>query len=216
MPIYERPAQRGARRARQLERVTATGLLTARRGAGLSLREVGRLLHVSHDRIARAEQALPGALTIDLAARMAAVTGLQLSVSLHPDGDPVRDAAHLALLERFLRRLPTTVRWRTEVPIPIAGDRRSVDGVIDGHTWQAMVEAETRIDDIQAVERRVSAKQRDTGIDRAILLLSDTRHNRRVLADVPALGSRFPLSTRACLAALRAGRPPTHDAIVIL
>ena len=147
---------------------------------------------------------------------MASVLGLQLSVGLYPDGNPVRDSAHLALLGRFRTRLALTLGWRTEVPIPIEGDRRSADVVIGAPGWEAMVEAETRLDDVQAMERRINAKQRDLGISRAILLVADTRHNRSVIATNPALRTRFPLSTRACLAALRQARGPAIDALVIL
>jgi transcriptional regulator with XRE-family HTH domain len=215
MPIYERPADRGARRGRQLVTRTAAELLAARRGAGLSQRELSRQVRVSHTKIGKAERGEPDQLTLELAAKMAAVLGLQLSVALYPDGDPLRDAGHLALLERFRARLPRTLRWRSEVPIPIAGDRRSADAVIDGPGLDILIEAETRIDDVQAVERRITAKQRDLGCHRVILLVSDTRHNRAVVS-VPALRERFPISTRACIAALMRGREPNGDPLVIL
>jgi hypothetical protein len=108
------------------------------------------------------------------------------------------------------------ISWRTEVPIPIEGDRRSADAVIAGPGWEAMVEAETRLDDIQALERKINAKQRDLDISRVILLVADTRHNRSVIATNPALRARFPLSTRACFAALAHCRGPSRDALVIL
>jgi hypothetical protein len=87
---------------------------------------------------------------------------------------------------------------------------------VDGNEIGVLIEAETRIDDVQALERRISAKQRDLKLGRVILLVSDTRHNREVVAQIPTLRSRFPVSTRACLAALRQGRDPGGDAIVFL
>lgn len=195
---------------------TADGLATGRRTSGLSLREVGRRVSVGHDRIARAERGDPNALTIELAARVAAVLGLELSVSLHPDGDPVRDKAHLALLERFRLRLGPGVRWRTEVPIPIEGDRRSADAVLDAGGSDILVEAETHLADIQQLERGIGGKQRDLGIGRVILLVADTRHNRAVIDRVPELSRQFPIGTRACLFALALGRDPGGDALVVL
>jgi hypothetical protein len=62
--------------------------------------------------------------------------------------------------------------------MPIPGDRRSVDGVALTADFDAIVEAETRLDDVQAAERRLRGKQRDLDTKRAILLVSDTRHNR--------------------------------------
>lgn len=171
---------------------------------------------VGHDLVARAERGHPAALTIDTVARIAAVLGLQLSVSLHPDGEPVRDKGHLALLGRLRSRLAAALRWRTEVPMPIEGDRRSADALIEGATFEIIVEAETHLDDIQALERGIAGKQRDLGVARVILLVADTRHNRAVIARVPELLRRFPVSTRACLAALAAGRDPGGDGLVIL
>ena len=69
-------------------------------------------------------------------------------------------------------------------------------------------EAETRIGDLQALERRVNAKQRDLRLTTVLLLAADTRHNRRVIADYAQLRSRFPVSTRAALTALAHGREP--------
>jgi hypothetical protein len=171
---------------------------------------------VSPDTVRRALRGDAGALTIASAARIAAVLGLQLSLGLHPDGDPVRDKAHLALLERMRRRFHASVRWRTEVAIPIAGDRRSADAVIDCATFEILVEAETHLDDVQALERSIRAKQRDLGADRVILLAADTRHNRRVIALHPELQARFPITTRAALAALSRGSSPAGDALVVL
>lgn len=195
---------------------TADGFSAARRSSGLSLREIGRLLGVGHDLIARAERGDPAALTIELAARLAAVLGQELSVSLHPDGDPVRDKAHLALLERLRARLGPELRWRTEVPIPIAGDRRSADALIVGTRIEALVEAETHVYDVQELERGIAGKLRDLAMTRVILLVADTRHNRSVVKNVPELRRRFPVGTRASLSALCRGLDPGGDALVLL
>ena len=216
MPLHERPVDRGRRRGRYLVGRTASELLLARRSAGISQRELGRLLRVSHSTIGRAERGEPNQLTIELAAAMAAALGLQLSVTLLPNGDAVRDAGHLALIQRFRARVPGTLRWRTEVPIPIDGDRRSADIVVTRGTASVIVEAETRLEDIQAVERRLAAKQRDLGVARAILLVADTRHNRTVIRDNPALAERFPISTRACLAKIARGDLPVGDGLVVI
>jgi len=108
------------------------------------------------------------------------------------------------------------LRWRTEVVIPIAGDPRSADGLIEGSWGSARVEAETRPGDIQASERKVRAKQRDLGAERLILLLADTRHNRHVVQDHPEIREQFPVDTRTCLAALGRGEDQGGDCPVIL
>ena len=155
-------------------------------------------------------------MRIDHLTRVAEVLGLELAATLYQNGDPVRDRAHLALLARFRERLAPGVRVRTEVPIPITGDRRSGDAVVSTAEGDVLVEAETHLGDIQAVERRIRAKARDLGAVRLVLLLSDTRHNREVLRLHAELRAGFPIRTRECLGALGRGRAPAGDAIVFV
>ncbi len=216
MPVRDTAADQGARRGRFLRTRLAAELETARLAAGLSYRELARQLGVGHELVAKALRADASVLTVDVVAKLAAVLGLELGASLHPVGDPVRDKAHLALIRRFRARLGPGLTWRSEVPIPIAGDRRSADGVIAGPGFGILVEAETRLDDVQALERSIAGKQRDLGIGRVILLVADTRHNRDVINRVGELRLRFPLATRACLLALARGLDPGGDALVIL
>jgi transcriptional regulator with XRE-family HTH domain len=216
MPVRDTAADQGARRGRFLRTRLAAELETARLAAGLSYRELARQLGVGHELVAKALRADPLVLTVDFVARLAAVLGLELGASLHPVGDPVRDKAHLTLIRRFRARLGSGLTWRSEVPIPIAGDRRGADGIIAGPGFEILVEAETRLDDVQAAERKVAGKQRDLGIKRVILLVADTRHNRDVVRGLEELRRRFPVGTRACLMALERGRDPGGDALVIL
>jgi transcriptional regulator with XRE-family HTH domain len=216
MPGRDSPLARGERRSRLLRSRIGEELNGSRRMSGLSIREVARRVGVSPETVIRLERGDQATMTVDLVARVAPIVGLDLAASLHPNGDPVRDRAHLALLMRFRDRLPASVRWRTEVPVPIAGDLRSGDAVVSVSAGDVLIEAETRLGDIQATERRVSAKARDLGADRAILLVADTRHHRAVIRDHSELANRFPLSTREVLASLRAGRLPNRDGLVIL
>jgi transcriptional regulator with XRE-family HTH domain len=216
MARRERAATIGAARSRLLRQRISDEVHQARLASGLSIRQVARTLGVSPDRVARAERGGAPALTIDLAARMAAVLGLQLAASLYPSGDPVRDAAHLRLLGRFRTRLHRGLTWRTEVPIPIAGDLRSGDALITDTDWDALVEAETHLGDIQLIERRSSAKQRDLGAERLILLVADTRHNREVIRLHRELRERFPVDARTCLRELGSGRDPGGDCLLVL
>jgi hypothetical protein len=108
------------------------------------------------------------------------------------------------------------VRWRTEVPLPIPGDLRAWDAVIARDAWRIGVEGETVLDDAQALDRRLALKQRDGGVDHVILVVADTRRNRRVLAAAPMAFAGLPLRTRVLLASLRSGSEPTDNGIVIL
>jgi transcriptional regulator with XRE-family HTH domain len=183
---------------------------------GMSARTMGKVVGISHTEILRIERAAAPHVSVEIMARMASVLGHDLSLAIYPVGAPVRDAGHIALLARFAARLAPSIRWRTEVQVPIAGDPRSADGVADTAEFDAVVEAETRLYDVQAVERRLRAKQRDLAVTRAILLVADSRHNRAVIATVADLRRQFPIGTRACLAALGKGRDPGGDCLVIL
>lgn len=145
-----------------------------------------------------------------------AVVGLDLALRAYPGGDPLRDRAQLALLERFRSRLHPSLGWATEVPLPIEGDLRAWDAVIRGDGWRIAVEAETVLDDLQAVERRLALKRRDGRIDHVILLVADTRRNRRALASAPGAFADLPLRTRDILNALGRGVHPGGSGIVIV
>ena len=149
-----------------------------------------------------------------------AVLGLDLTVRRYPAGDPMRDRAQLALLERLRGRIAPSIRWRTEVPLPIEGDLRAWDAEIRGREprpWRARVEAETRIADGQALERNLALRLRDDPGGHLILLVSDTRTNRRALAALgPDLQEMLPVTSRDILRALVAGREPLGSGIVML
>jgi transcriptional regulator with XRE-family HTH domain len=215
MAIRDNPRARGERRSQYLRGRMAAELVEARHAAGLSAREVARVVGVSAARIDRLEHADPASMTVDLVARTAAALGLDLAASLHPNGDPARDRGQLALLARFRARIPA-VMWRVEVPIPIAGDLRSADAVVAIKPGDVLIEAETHVNDVQLVERRSSAKCRDLGALRVVLVLADTRHHWRLLHEHPELRQRFPVGTRGVIAALKAGRDPGGDGLVVL
>jgi hypothetical protein len=79
------------------------------------------------------------------------------------------------------------------------------------------VECETRLFDVQALERRIALKRRDDGSPDVLLLVPRTRTNREAMTVAgDRLRSAFPLETRAVLSALRAGVRPGGSGIVLL
>jgi hypothetical protein len=88
--------------------------------------------------------------------------------------------------------------------------------VIRGPGWQVAAEAETVLADIQAAERKIALKQRDGGIDHVILLVADTRRNRRALAAAPAAFQGWNRHSRSAMRALKAADEPRDSAIIIL
>lgn len=189
----------------------------ARIGAGLSLRFVARALGVSHARVGRFERGDVADPSLSFVGAYCTVVGLDLAMRTYPAGDALRDGAQLALLGRLRRLLHPALRWVDEVPLDRPGDLRAWDAVIRGPGWQACVEAETRVHDLQALERRLALKCRDGSATLLILLLRDTERTRDVLrVHRESLRGLLPLDARPILAALREGRAPPHGGIVVL
>jgi transcriptional regulator with XRE-family HTH domain len=228
MPVRQGSAARGLARGRAIVSDLSRELEVARLGLGLSYADLGRGVGLSGQQVARICRGRSGSVAIVRMAGLLGAVGLDLAARAYPGGPPIRDAAHLALLSRLRARLATTLAWRAEVPVvaspaPVASggreslDRRAWDAVIEGRDWRVGVEAETRLFDIQALERRVALKQRDGAVTAVILLVNDTANNRRILGlDGPALRDRFPGSARATLHHLAGGLPPAANTLLVL
>jgi transcriptional regulator with XRE-family HTH domain len=216
MATVDRARYRGDRQARKLLRELGNELREARLAAGLSQRHVAQVAGSNQSRVSRTERAQRIPPRVDELAAHCAVLGLRLSLKAYPDGSPVRDLGQLRLLERFRVRIDERSRWRSEVPIGGEGDLRAWDVQLDG-PGSIGIAAETRLYDIQALQRRIETKWRDSGVDRVVLLVASTRHNRRVLGEHrEALRSTFPADTPEIMAALRRGRLPGSNGIVVL
>lgn len=216
MPTVDRARDRGRRQGRKLLRELGNELREARLAAGLSQRHVAQAAGLNQSRVSRTERVQRLPPRVDELAAHCAVLGLQLSLKAYPDASPVRDIAQLRLLERFRPRVGAPFRWRSEVLIGGAGDLRAWDVRLDG-PGSIGIDAETRLHDIQALQRRMEAKWRDSGVDRVVLLVAGTRHNRRVMREHrEAMRSTFPADTPEIMAALRQGRLPGSNGIVVL
>jgi transcriptional regulator with XRE-family HTH domain len=189
----------------------------ARLSAGISQRALGDAVGVSGAHIARLERAQVEGASVVLLSRVFAVLGTRLSARPYPEGPPLRDVAHARLLARFKSRLPATIRMRTEVPLRESGDLRAWDGELEVGGYTCKIEAEPVMHDLQATDRRISLKLADDGIERVVLLVADTRRNRRVLREFrPLLETRYPANTREILHHLRDGRLPSRSGVVVL
>jgi transcriptional regulator with XRE-family HTH domain len=220
MATRERPRDRGRRRAREAFRRLGQEHREARIASGLSLRAVGRAAGTSYAQVRRFERAELAVVDIGDVGAWCAVVGLDLGLRAYAAGDALRDAASQRLLERLRSVLHTSLSWRTEVGLPLAADQRAWDAEIRGATprpWRCRVEAETRIADGQALERKLALKLRDDPGGRLILVVSDTRFNRAALATMrPGLREAFPANAREVLRALREGREPPGNAILVM
>lgn len=217
MVTRDRRADRGHRNAGRRLAAIGDELREARLSAGLSQRQVAEIVGISHSEVSRVELAQAMRVPYETLAVIGAVLGLDISIRAFPSGEPIRDAAQVALLGRLRVRLSPKLRWRTEVPVAIPGDRRAWDADIAGNDWRAVVDAESRLRHVQAVGRRIALKARDDEAELVILLVADTRHNRRVIRlALPDLAAVFRAPGRTVLAALAAGERPPGSGVVLL
>jgi transcriptional regulator with XRE-family HTH domain len=206
----------GLRTGMDVMRAAGAEVRHLRLRAGLSQARLAAAAGVSRALIGRIELGRAGRINVATLAVIYALLGQRLSLKAFPVGEPLRDAAHLRLLARFDARVPGSWRRRRESVMPRLGDLRAWDERLDGAA-SIGVEAETALGDMQAMERRISAKQRDSGVDHVILLVSDTHRNREILRNHRVhLRQAFPLDTREVLRALAAGTDPGGSGIVVL
>ena len=108
------------------------------------------------------------------------ISGSKLVTTTYPVGVPLRDEGHMRLLNRFNARIPPLWRRTFEAVMPIAGDLRAWDELLRGPV-SIGVEAETRPADLQATERSMGLKLRDSHVERMILLVGSTNRNRALV-----------------------------------
>ncbi len=191
-------------------------LRDVRLAAGVSQCHVARVAGLTQSRISRTERGQRLAPRLDELAQHCAALGLRLSLKAYPYGLPVRDAAQLRLLQRLRSQIGPGLRWRTEVPVGGVGDLRAWDVLLEGDQ-DIGIDAETRLHDLQALQRRTELKWRDSGVARVVLVVASTRHNRAVIREHrSALASTLPLDTAAIMRALRQGVTPPANGIAII
>jgi len=208
--------ERARERSRRQLGDVVRDLRTARVQHGLTLAAVGRPAGLSSSQVSRIERGLVRSLDLEHLTILCTSVGLDLSVRVFPAGDPLRDAAHLELLDRFRAGLHASIRWRTEVPLPSDGDLRAWDAQLTVDRRRIGVEVETRPRDVQALERRLALKMRDGGIDTVILVLADTRANRQLVrAHASSLTGAFTIPGQLALQRLAAGAHPGGSSLVL-
>ena len=218
MATRQRPGDLGAEDARRQLQTAGRDIRDARRALGISIAAAARRAGTSASQLGRIERGVLRRPSVDQVFRAARAVGLEPALRLLPVGARVRDKAQLGVLARLELLLATPLRMRHEVPIPRPGDPRAWDGRITDGSATASIEAESKLWDVQATERRIALKSRDdpdAGV--VILVLNRTAYNRRILAEHrEALRARFPLDGAAIARALRAGRLPPAGGIILV
>ena len=215
MPATHHAPAESRRRAERLLSAVGRELRGARIQRGLAQRTIARGAGVSQATISLIERGRHPGVRIETLTRCAALVGLDLSVRLFPGGEPIRDAAHAKLLERFRTVVGEQWRWAAEVPLPINGDKRAWDRVLRGDQVRIGVEAETKPTDLQEVQRRLQLKKRDGNLDRLVLVLPNSAWCRQIVR-LNDITETFPVPGAVALAALCAGRDPGGDAVILV
>jgi transcriptional regulator with XRE-family HTH domain len=215
MPAVERAMDRAKERATRLLVAVGRELRASRVARGLSQQHVASGVGISQALLSLIERGLHPTVTVELLTRTAEAVGLDLSLKTYPGGEPIRDAAHAKLLERFRNLTGDAWTWAAEVPLPISGDRRAWDRLLRGAGVVIGVEAETRPTDMQELQRRLALKKRDGQVDRLILVMPNSDWCRRLLR-LNDLEAMFPVPGKVALRALVEGRDPGGDAIVLV
>jgi transcriptional regulator with XRE-family HTH domain len=194
-------------------------LRTKRIGAGISQAALAKAAGLDRSQLSRLEADLVGDVTIVRMSEIASLLGMELSVGLHPIGDPIRDKGQHALSKRFDGLLTEEWQVTNETLLPMTGDHRAWDKLLRlrGDDYRVGVDLETRIRDVQALTRRTRMRERDGGVDAILIVLSDTSTNRRLDDELRiSLGREYETPSRQILAALRTGRRLPGSGVVLL
>lgn len=161
MPTRDRRLDRAIAVSRTISNYAMSEIRSARVASGLSQDDLGRSVGISGSQVGRFERGELDDIGIEQLCRISACVGLVPSLRLYPAGDPVRDVAQARLLERLRGRLGPSPIWRTDVPLRGRSDARAWDAVLKSDDCLDAFEAESRLGDLQATERRIMLKLRD-------------------------------------------------------
>ena len=218
MSAREQAVIKARRIARKQLATIAEEIRDARLKSGRSQQDVAKAAGVSSSKLSRIELGAPLGMRLEDVAAACAAVGLAASLKTYPGDHILADAAQVRLLRVLRERLGPEWRWRFEVRVA-AGDprawdmrgRHAVTGLV------VVVEAETRVRDLQAVLRRISGKREAAMAPRTILLLADTRNNRAVVSHCrDELAAEFPVGTWRSVRLLKEGRDPGQDCLLVL
>jgi len=220
MVSRERRASRAAALMQRDSRKAGEDLRESRIRSGLTLDEVGTAVGVSPATVLRTERAIGPGPRAEQLARHAEAVGLRARILLYPADDPIHDGPQVRLIRDFRSLIGTALMMDLERPVITSlgsGDRRAFDAVIRLPNRDCGVECYTRFHDCQAQLRAAHLKQRDAALQRLIIVVRATRANRIAIAAASdLLALNYPLGTKAVLAALRAGRDPGANGLVLI
>jgi Helix-turn-helix. len=219
MPAANRAFDQGTRLAARHAQEVADEFRERRLTLGSTQAHVAAACRMSRVHYGKIESGRSTDITILELDRIASVIGLSASIRLYPAGPAVRDAGQATRLQGFLGHARDPLTHRIEVALPAREDRleqRAWDAVLFGYGARTAIELEMRIRDVQALIRRIDLKRRDDSTEGFLLLIADTRANRRVLSEFAAMLADLPrLRKSKVIAALERGEHPGTGIVLV-
>jgi transcriptional regulator with XRE-family HTH domain len=196
-------------------------LRVARTTSGVTHGEIAQALGMARSNITRLEAGELKDVGVVRLSEIASVLGYEVSVGLHPIGDPVRDKGQLACGRRFELMLSTKWRVTDETLLPGVGEQRAWDKLMRltdaTPPYLVGVDIESRVWDVQAIVRRTRSRERDGHVDEILIVLADTAHNRRIAEELRhSLGPEYSTGVRSIIAALRRGGRLLGSGVVLI
>lgn len=221
MASRETRLQRGRRRGRELLNSRLADLRSRRIVLGIGQPQLAAELGISVSQLWRMEARISEGVGVIRLSEVASLLGLEVSLGLHPIGDPIRDKGQQALGKRFDALVGPAWRSTAETLLPGSGELRAWDRLLRlvGYRERYLVgvDLETRIRDIQDLVRRTRGRERDGQTDAILIVLSDSATNRRLVDQLRvALGPDYQTSPRQIGAALREGRPLPGSGVILI
>ncbi|MFN8622955.1 MAG: helix-turn-helix transcriptional regulator [Chloroflexota bacterium] len=219
MSARDEPIHRGTEKGRTAWNAYRREIRQARLSLGKSQALAARQAGIDPATWNRIENDRQRAIDLELAGRMAGVVGLDLTLSLYPAPRLLIDAPQLELWADTRYVFGPPWGWRSEVHVGDAHDQRAWDlqGIHRQTHLKVCIDAECVFRDCQAVMRRVEGKRMADGQPRVILVIRDSRANRRAVEEArETLKTAFPIDGRAGLAALRRGEDPGGDVLLMV
>ncbi|MEP7158644.1 MAG: helix-turn-helix transcriptional regulator [Chloroflexota bacterium] len=221
MATKETRRQRGARRGRMLIDRVVGEMRVAREAGNVSLEKLAAEIGSSRSAVSRLERLQAKDVGVVQLSEIASALGYELSIGVHPVGDPVRDKAQLAIGRRLGVLIGPAWKVLNEVLLPDPGDRRSWDKELQligsQPPYAVGVDIESRIRDVQALVRRTRERERDLRVHTILMVLGDSATNRRLVGQlVGALGDAYKTSPRAITKSLREGKPLPGSGVLLV
>ena len=196
-------------------------LHVAREDGNVSLEQLAAETGSSESALSRLERLKLEDVGVVRLSEIASALGYEISLGIHPVGDPLRDRAQLAIGRRLDALLGPAWKVLNEVLLPEPGDRRSWDKVVQlvgsEPPYAVGVDIESRIRDVQALVRRTRERETDHRVQHILLVLADTATNRRLVGQlVDHLGDTYRTPMRGIRRDLKRGAPLPGSGVLLV